>query len=336
MDFVTSARSAEEPGSTPPLPSRLSFQHKGPAKGPGYEMWREGICRSFCQLDVAPVDDEYIDCRTEIASLHSVSMATPKGTSARFARTRDLLKDGCDDFVLISASSGVVCVTQGAKTIDLQAGQMCLTEMNVVGAAHLNETGAFTTTRFPRAFLLRASPSVESQLARPLAQEGAVRSVFDRYFAICNEFAAGLDVEGQKLAAQHLADLVALLSASDTDAKDAALRGYSAARLEVLKSYIVKTLGDGDVSIETVSRANGLSERQTQRLFARAGTTFSQYVLEQRLDLARRVLLRAGERKISDVAYSVGFSDLSHFNRSFRKRFGVTPSDLRAAPDDRL
>ena len=37
---------------------------------------------------------------------------------------------------------------------------------------------------------------------------------------------------------------------------------------------------------------------------------------------------------ISAVAYSVGFGDLSYFNRTFRRRFGATPSDIRAAAED--
>ena len=70
-----------------------------------------------------------------------------------------------------------------------------------------------------------------------------------------------------------------------------------------------------------------------ERLFEQAGTTFTEFVLEQRLLLARKLLQhpRASARKISDIAHSAGFSDLSYFNRAFRKRFSATPSDLREA-----
>jgi len=47
-------------------------------------------------------------------------------------------------------------------------------------------------------------------------------------------------------------------------------------------------------------------------LFDGEGTTFSQYVLAERLACARRVLL-----------------DLSHFNHAFRRRYGATPSEVR-------
>ena len=118
-------------------PTRFSIFHRGLAKGPGYEAWREGIWRGFCRLDVGPTDDKFIDCRNEFALLHPIAIATPKGRSVRFARTRALLSDGCDDLVLISATRGNVHVTQGNRTIDLTAGQMCLTEMNITGTADL-------------------------------------------------------------------------------------------------------------------------------------------------------------------------------------------------------
>ena len=86
------------------------------------EAWRDGICRGFCRLDVGPSEDDYIDCQNEFTLLHSIAVATPRGVSARFARTRDLLDDGCDDLVLISATRGKVRVTQKAQRLFASSG----------------------------------------------------------------------------------------------------------------------------------------------------------------------------------------------------------------------
>ena len=40
---------------------------------------------------------------------------------------------------------------------------------------------------------------------------------------------------------------------------------------------------------------------------------------------------RLASRKIAEVAYSVGFNDLSYLNRAFRRRVGKTPSEVRVA-----
>ena len=314
-------------------PTRFSIRYRGAAGGRDYDAWREGVCRGFCRLDVGPATDDYIDCENDFASVHSLALATPKGSSARFARTRDLMQDGCDDFVLISASHGQIRVTQKDRAIELSEGQMCLTEMNVEGAAELTPVGSFTTTRIPRHLLLQIAPSAEALLARPLAHDSVLRSLIDRYFALCNDLATELDAPGQKAAAQHLVDLVGLLLGAEAGQQDVlAQRGYSAARLEVMKAQVIDNLSLGGLTIERIARESGISVRQAQRLFARSGQTFSEFVLDQRLSLARRLLVAASSRhrKISDIVYACGFSDLSYFNRTFKRRFGATPSDIQA------
>ena len=53
------------------------------------------------------------------------------------------------------------------------------------------------------------------------------------------------------------------------------------------------------------------------------------FVTEHRLMVARDRLLR-GDTSVTEIALSVGFSNISHFRRLFRRRYGLTPADLRA------
>src|SRR6266852_2184263 len=66
-------------------------------------------------------------------------------------------------------------------------------------------------------------------------------------------------------------------------------------------------------------------------LFEGEGTTFTEFVTGQRLARAYRMLTdpRLALRSITSVAFDSGFGDLSHFTRTFRRRFGDTPSDVR-------
>ena len=66
-------------------------------------------------------------------------------------------------------------------------------------------------------------------------------------------------------------------------------------------------------------------------MLAENGTTFTDFVLCGRLARAHRMLVdpRYADHSISAVAYEAGFSDLSYFNRTFRRRYGATPSGIR-------
>ena len=94
---------------------------------------------------------------------------------------------------------------------------------------------------------------------------------------------------------------------------------------------IVENLDKRQLSVTNVASRFGVTPRYIQKLFEGEGTTFTEYVLERRLLEANRLLgdSRYAERSIGDIAFKVGFGDLSYFTRSFRRRFGMTPSDAR-------
>ena len=90
-------------------------------------------------------------------------------------------------------------------------------------------------------------------------------------------------------------------------------------------------LGDGDLSVAEIARRHRVTRRYIHKLFENEGITFSSFVLGQRLLRAHRILSdpKLAERNISSVAFEVGFSDLSYFNRAFRQRYAATPTEIR-------
>jgi AraC-like DNA-binding protein len=311
-----------------------AFTYAGPRSGQGYELWREEFCRRFCQLDAEPTTQERIECTVEVTRIGSLSFGAARGTSGSFLRTRSLLSDGCDDLVLVTASAGDVLTVQRGRTIELRSSQMSLMALDDVAECGLSNGGRFTALRLPRRELLGICREAEDKLSRPLITSPNLRDVVAGYFALCTGTATSLDAVAQHTMARHMTELVGLLLRSTSDEMLPALHdGYGAARLQLIQAQILQRLGDSDLTIGSVSRRAGLTPKQVQRLFGTTGVTFSEFVLEQRLLLACQMLSVAnGHRaKIGTIAQDAGFGDLSYFNRSFRKRFGVAPSEWRDA-----
>jgi AraC family transcriptional regulator len=85
------------------------------------------------------------------------------------------------------------------------------------------------------------------------------------------------------------------------------------------------------IDLETAARASGLSAFHFLRMFADVlGVTPHQYLVRSRLRRAAR-LLAGDERPITDVAFDVGFGDLSNFVRTFHRAAGVSPRTFRQA-----
>jgi AraC-like DNA-binding protein len=130
----------------------------------------------------------------------------------------------------------------------------------------------------------------------------------------------------------HLTELIELSlltpGAGSLPARD---RGVRAARLTAIKTDIGRHLTDGSLSVAALAARHGITPRYLHKLFEDDDMTCSQYVLDQRLALAYRRLRdpRLAGRTVSSIAHDAGFGDLSYFNRTFRRRYGVTPSGAR-------
>jgi AraC-like DNA-binding protein len=121
--------------------------------------------------------------------------------------------------------------------------------------------------------------------------------------------------------------------AADDGAPQRKARRRGAARLEEIKADIVENAVSRDLTTTAIAARHRVSPRYVRKLFAAEGLTFSKFVLGERLARACRMLSDPGgcDATISAIAFACGFGDLSYFNRAFRRRNGVTPSEVHAA-----
>lgn len=126
---------------------------------------------------------------------------------------------------------------------------------------------------------------------------------------------------------------VELIAATLEAGEDLSLTRPQRDLLAGIERYVLANLADPELTPETIARHFYISTRYLHRLFAHTPWTAGRYIVEHRLDLARRELLRtagSGE-SISQVAGRLGFVDSAHFSRLFRQRFGLAPRELRRA-----
>lgn len=98
---------------------------------------------------------------------------------------------------------------------------------------------------------------------------------------------------------------------------------------------IEKRCGETDLAPEHVAATVGCSRATLYRLFARNDRGVAAEIWRARLDSAWR-LLRSSDgimRPVGDVALLCGFIDVPTFNRMFRRRFGMTPTEARVAAE---
>lgn len=101
--------------------------------------------------------------------------------------------------------------------------------------------------------------------------------------------------------------------------------------LSTIKAIARQHLAEPGFGIEQLAALLKCSSRTIQSRFAAADTTFGDWLLAERLDLARDRLSYTdfAGRSIESIAYACGFRDPAHFHRAFKRRFGLPPGQVR-------
>jgi AraC family transcriptional regulator, positive regulator of tynA and feaB len=99
-----------------------------------------------------------------------------------------------------------------------------------------------------------------------------------------------------------------------------------------IRQVVFENLEDAELSTDFVAHRLGLSKSYIYEIMSSVGMTLGRFILAARLDRSRELLAdpTMANRYISDIAFSVGFQDLSHFSRRFNERFHCSPRDFRA------
>jgi AraC-like DNA-binding protein len=257
------------------------------------------------------------------------------GMSAQ--RTRELIADGNDDVVLQIHQTGRRIVSQRGREAIAEPGAGIFISNAEESAVIVPGESRSVGIALSRALMTALCPALDDALLRPIPSGSGALRLLLRYLDVFEEEGALATPELQSAVATHINELCALALGATREAADiASTRSVRAARMRAIKADILAHL-DGDVSASALAVRQGVTPRYLHKLFESEGVTLSRYVLGQRLALVHRRLARPGSAglTIGAIAYAAGFRDLSTFNREFRRHFGMTPSDVRAASADR-
>lgn len=267
--------------------------------------------------------------RSPLAAVGKISVSPCLAT-----RTRSHAAEG-NEYDVIGIATGDAPVEvrlPGHETFFYSAGEAFLWTGDQSGTSvYHGASNGLINIAIPRATLQSAFKDLSMIAGRPLPASAQFRLLTHIVSGFLRE-AEGLPVETRSITMQHVVDLALVaLGAGGDVGQQARLRGVRAVRLQAIKADIEASLRDIDLSVAAITSRHHLSERSLRALFEQEGTSFRAYVLGRRLALALR-LLRDPQRlhlPVSEIAYASGFSDLSWFNRSFRRRFAMTPSEAR-------
>lgn len=246
-------------------------------------------------------------------------------------RTRSLVRDGDDCVYACLCEDGGGYQSQSGDPGPIAKGAGILLDATQVGGLHLLKDTRFWTVRVPREQMARLVPRVARFSGMKLHNPAALRLLFGYLRGAYDIEWNHADRAGQ-LYGDHLVELIGLaLDETDDPRRQEQHPGIAAVRRAAILRQIETNAHDPRLGAGTVASRLGITTRYLRLLLEATGKSFSEHLLHKRLDLAAALLRdpQRRDRKISDIAFACGFSDLSYFNRSFRRLHGATPSDIR-------
>ena len=296
------------------------------------DLLREFFQRLGVRYDVMATGREPIAIDLTLRRLPGLQLSSGTLRGARYLRTRETT-DPTEDVGLVVNPRGSMLVRQCGREIELGEGDATLVSFTeTLDTAH-RAPGDMLVLRFPRPQLAPRLSDARDCTLRRIPHGTPALSLLTDYVDIIEQEQAVASDDLQQFIVSHFYDLAAVAIGATRDAAEMAQgRGLRAARLHAIKQDVASNLGRPDLSVTALALRHGCTSRFIQRLFESEGTSFTDYVLTQRLACAHRLLTdrRHASEKISTIALDAGFGDLSYFNRAFRQHYGDTPSGVRA------
>jgi AraC-like DNA-binding protein len=292
-----------------------------------HDAWR---CRDWPAIgeifETRPDPDFYN--RSDRFALGPVSLHVAEMGAQTYRRTVPMARrDGIDSLIVEILCSGETAGDAAGSGTGNSVGGMVFDDLRQEHAHHSSETHTLLMT-IPRLIAERNGFDVHALHGRRVsaARTALVRSTL----VAIHQNLDDITVEQGGRLGQIVIDLIGVaLDVDGVRAPASPADAQSTAQALAARHFIEERLGSPALSVALLCRHVGVSRSRLYRLFEAVGGVQA-HIRERRLLRIQAILSAPGNRdRLADLADNWGFSDAAHLSRSFRERFGVTPSDYR-------
>lgn len=297
------------------------------------EFWLDVVSKNFVDIEIVsevPSDFSANLLSRQIGNLR-VSEVTAGAHAVRSGyKPSDMPRENCLYATLMLEGGGYL--QQDGKEVYLPPGDFAFYDATRPHALNFDKGVKMMLVHIPLNLLQSQIAGVEQCTIRCIDGKTGVGAVTATFMRSLSSHLPEMD----KSSYGHLAEctfdlLVSSLSSLMPEASP--LSKSRALSLQRVKAFVEQHLADPELSITAVSLGVGLSARYINKLFedAHSSWSLSRYILGRRLERCRQDLgnLAFQRQHISEIALRWGFNDFSHFSRTFKACFNMSPREYR-------
>ncbi|HLL28184.1 MAG TPA: helix-turn-helix domain-containing protein [Xanthobacteraceae bacterium] len=296
-----------------------------------FSFWREAVCQAAFNVSIEPIEQSP---ERFSASISARDKGTYRFASSESLGAYELIRNRrhidsapADHYSIFLQLRGQTVIHKSDASVAVGENDIAVCDGRLPFSATISVHRQQAIAIIPHAMVEQRAPWLRDCMLRTLPSNAPYADLARRHLrtlvadGLSDDMAAGLLTE-------NLCNLLALATAPGI-APD---RLQPELQLEAVLAFCRQYLHDPALSPQLAAARFGISVRTLHLRFAKLRQSFGRWLLENRLDACSKALCdpRQGRSSISEIAYRWGFNDLSHFNKAFRARFGMTPSDMRA------
>jgi AraC family transcriptional activator of tynA and feaB len=309
---------------------QLAFATDGVHPRDRFDLWHDVACRAYAEHECTARSPAKFEGAIRTAQLAQATLSIYENSPMDLWRTARQVELAPSDRVFVCLQLDNTCrIGQLGRETTIAPGQFSIVETNRPYTFTYTQSSGQMVPNVERAELTRRLGSVSSLTALSIEADSAIGGLASGYMQMLPAHAALLSGDAGTHVANQVLDLVAMALGQRAEVGQVKLGSASALTLIRLRSAVEQALPNRDLTCQDVAAVAGISVRYANTLLAKEGTSLERLIKQRRLERCRKALAETSGRPISDIAYSWGFSDVSHFSKAFRSAFGMSPRDYR-------
>lgn len=293
-----------------------------------FSYWREVVCQTVLSVSTEHPANGF---SASIASrtFGNLRLASFESTSHGIVRNNCHVAAAPEASYLVSLQiRGRSNITQGEESFCLEPGEIAIVDSERPFRVGFPDSVHRILAIVPREMLSQRAPWMkDARSCRKLTLSGPYSDLARRHLVHLTRGDDDLSTSEAVLMVENLCNLLTLASAREVRPNSLAPE----LMMQSILTFCRQHLHNPELSPSLVASHVGISVRTLQLRFQQSGKSFGRWLLECRLEACGKDLkdpFKQGD-SISTIAYRWGFNDLSHFNKAFRARFAMSPSQWR-------
>lgn len=298
-----------------------------------FSYWREVLCEAFVSLDPVRQRMEPGFAGEVCSRPLDRTMQTSVASSAQFLNRRnEEIRRNPVEFIFVNFQlEGACIVRQDGHEAMVQAGDFSIVDTTRPYFLDFRDDWRVLSFRMPRTQFLSKLAAPRDATARCLSGSHGAGLVATRFAHSLQDLHDDLTEASSESLSSALNSVVAAALGSTPDTREQDGTSLRRAARSAVESYIADHLSDPSLSPQTIAARFRMSRRSLYSLFEASPLSISGTIRTLRLERSAHDLLRPNRPSVLEVALRWGFSDLSHYSRLFKSRFGVSPREFIAA-----